>query len=88
MLPVSGDAGFVQQCLHPQHGAQQAAVNRALHVVFWYLLLVMKDQIIPFKTRIGILEVFSCSTCYAFLYLPPCKVFLTLSELFHLSLWQ
>lgn len=66
------------------------SIDLSTHVVLWYLFLVRKEQVIPFKMRIGILEVFSCctSTCYAFSYLPTCKVFLTLSELFHLSLWQ
>lgn len=72
MLPISRGTGFVQQGLHPQADALRLLpVELSAQVVLWYFFLVMKDQVIPFKTRIGILEVFSCytSTCYAFTYL-------------------
>lgn len=86
-LPISGGAGFVQQGLHPQPDALRLlSVDLPTHVVLWYLFLVMNDEIKPFKTRIGVSEVFSCYTsiCYAFIYL---QSFLTLNY-FTFSLWQ
>lgn len=78
MVPVSGGAGTVQQGLHPQPDALRLlSIELSPYVVLWYLFLYMKDQVIPFKTRISNLEVFSCtSTCYDFTYL---QGFLTLN---------
>lgn len=79
MLPSSRGTGFVQQGLHPQADALRLLpVELSPQVVLCYFFLVMKDQVISFKMRIVILEVFSCytSTSYAFTYLQRFWLFL------------